>query len=45
MNDVTDAIANIATVFHWPLSDFKDMSYSDLMMWHQKAYERNQPQE
>ncbi|WP_425583005.1 GpE family phage tail protein [Zhongshania borealis] len=42
-----DAIANIATVFHWPPSEFNTMALSDLVMWEQKARERSgkpQPQ-
>ncbi|WP_322835826.1 GpE family phage tail protein [Alkanindiges illinoisensis] len=38
---VEDAIANIAVVFHWPPQAYEHMSLSELMLWHQKAIERN----
>ncbi|MBJ8475350.1 GpE family phage tail protein [Acinetobacter bereziniae] len=28
--------------FHWSIRDYEDMTISELMMWHQKAVERNQ---
>jgi len=34
-------IADIATVFHWPLSAMLEMSPQDLAFWRQKALERN----
>lgn len=37
---VDDAIADIATVFHWSPMVFDEMDLDELMQWHQKAYER-----
>ncbi|WP_084256562.1 GpE family phage tail protein [Pasteurella testudinis] len=39
---VEDAIADIATVFHWQPSAFDDMTLSELMTWREKARERSQ---
>ncbi|WP_081407873.1 GpE family phage tail protein [Acinetobacter sp. C15] len=38
-------MANIALIFHWSPRDFKDMTLSELFMWHQKALERNKTEE
>jgi hypothetical protein len=40
-DEVEDAIANIATIFHWPPSEFNTMALTDLVMWEQKARERS----
>jgi len=37
----TSLMADIATVFHWPLSEMLEMSPQDLAFWRQKALERN----
>jgi len=34
-------MADIATVFHWPLSELEEMTPQDLIFWRQKALERN----
>jgi len=33
-------IADIAVVFHWPLSEFNDMSVQELLHWQDLAIER-----
>ncbi|WP_435633246.1 GpE family phage tail protein [Carnimonas bestiolae] len=38
---VEDAIADIATVFHWPLSDMADMSLTELMEYRERARVRS----
>ncbi|AWX16306.1 GpE family phage tail protein [Mergibacter septicus] len=42
---VEDAIADIATVFHWTPQAFEQMDLNELMMWREKARERNQVDE
>jgi len=34
-------MADIATVFHWPLSELEELTLADLIFWRQKALERN----
>ncbi|RDH91914.1 MAG: GpE family phage tail protein [endosymbiont of Seepiophila jonesi] len=34
-------MANIAVVFHWPLSEIKALGISDLMDYHRLAIERS----
>ncbi|MCT9416985.1 GpE family phage tail protein [Acinetobacter baumannii] len=43
MDDVDEAIANIAVIFHWPPSAYEDMDIIELTKWHQLALKRNQP--
>lgn len=38
-------MANIATIFHWPLSEMDAMSLDELMDWHARAEVRSKPQE
>jgi glutathione S-transferase len=40
---VDDAIADIAAVFHWPLSDFQEMSLDELTAWRARALARRPP--
>ncbi|MFZ7130590.1 GpE family phage tail protein [Avibacterium avium] len=40
-----DAIADIATVFHWPPNVFDEMKLEELMQWREKARERAEYQE
>ncbi|WP_287601230.1 GpE family phage tail protein [Thiothrix sp.] len=42
MGEVGDMIADIATVFHWPLTELADMSYQELKYWQQRAASRLQ---
>ncbi|WP_196247801.1 GpE family phage tail protein [Gallibacterium anatis] len=39
---VEDAIADIATVFHWQPTAFDEMYLDELMSWREKAIERSQ---
>ncbi|WP_443091355.1 GpE family phage tail protein [Basfia succiniciproducens] len=39
-----DAIADIATVFHWQPNAFDDMDLNELMQWHEKAHQRAEAQ-
>ncbi|WP_412778987.1 GpE family phage tail protein [Canicola haemoglobinophilus] len=39
---VEDAIADIATIFHWAPSVFDEMDLAELMLWREKARERSQ---
>ncbi|MHB1430073.1 MAG: GpE family phage tail protein [Rhodocyclaceae bacterium] len=39
-DQVEDAIADIATVFHWSLESISTMSIHELAVWHGKALER-----
>ncbi|WP_413789430.1 GpE family phage tail protein [Gallibacterium faecale] len=39
---VDDAIADIATVFHWQPTAFNEMYLDELMSWREKAIERSQ---
>jgi hypothetical protein len=34
---VETLIADIAAVFHWPLSDLAEMDLADLLDWHRRA--------
>jgi len=34
-------IADIAVIFHWPLSDMVNMSLDELADWHERAVERS----
>lgn len=36
-------MADLAFVFHWPLSDMLDMEVAELVMWRGLAAERNNP--
>ncbi|MFZ7158325.1 GpE family phage tail protein [Avibacterium gallinarum] len=42
---VEDAIADIATVFHWQPNVFDEMELDELMQWREKARERAEYQE
>ncbi|WP_171263479.1 GpE family phage tail protein [Acinetobacter silvestris] len=42
VDDVDEAIANIACIFHWPPSAYDDMDMTELSKWHQLALNRNQ---
>ncbi|WP_370445376.1 GpE family phage tail protein [Avibacterium gallinarum] len=42
---VEDAIADIATVFHWSPNVFDEMELEELMQWREKARERAEYQE
>ncbi|WP_368656016.1 GpE family phage tail protein [Testudinibacter aquarius] len=44
-HSVEDAIADIATVFHWPPSVFDEMELDELMNWREKARQRVQTDE
>ncbi|MEW4466294.1 GpE family phage tail protein [Parasphingorhabdus sp. JC815] len=33
-------MADIAAIFHWPLSDLQEMSLNELMMWRELAVGR-----
>ncbi|HHQ6580460.1 GpE family phage tail protein [Serratia fonticola] len=37
INSVEDAIADIATIFHWPPSELWPMSLVDLAEWRERA--------
>ncbi|WP_370510288.1 GpE family phage tail protein [Histophilus somni] len=39
---VEDAIADIATIFHWSPAVFDEMDLAELMLWREKARERSQ---
>ncbi|MBS0489701.1 MAG: GpE family phage tail protein [Proteobacteria bacterium] len=36
-------MADIATVFHWPLSDLVGMELADLIAWRERARVRAEP--
>jgi len=36
-------MADIAAVFHWPLSEMDTMAISELMAWHSRAAARAKP--
>lgn len=38
-------MADIATVFHWPLSDLSAMDLADLIAWRERARVRAEPAE
>jgi hypothetical protein len=42
---VTEAMADIALVFHWPPSELDPMSLRDLALWWRRARDRLQPPE
>ncbi|MCU4361026.1 GpE family phage tail protein [Acinetobacter sp. WU_MDCI_Abxc22] len=42
VDDVDEAIANIAVIFHWPPSTYDDMDIVELSKWHRRALKRNQ---
>jgi phage P2 gpE len=42
---VEDAIADIATVFHWQLNAFDEMELEELMQWREKARQRSQTED
>lgn len=42
---VEDAIADIAVVFHWPLSELWPLSLPELVAWRERARVRNTPDE
>lgn len=42
VDDVDEAIANIAVIFHWPPSTYDDMDIVELSKWHRRALIRNQ---
>ena len=33
-------MADVAAVFHWPLSELREMEIDDLLEWHRLAVER-----
>ena len=33
-------MADVAAVFHWPLSELRDMEIDELLDWHRLAIER-----
>lgn len=33
-------MADIAAIFHWPLSDLRALEIDDLLMWHDLAIDR-----
>ena len=33
-------MADVAAVFHWPLSELREMEIDDLLAWHRLALER-----
>jgi len=39
-DDVREAWADIATVFHWPLADLERLGWEDLAFYHAAAVER-----
>lgn len=42
VDQVEDAIADIAMVFHWQPDAFAEMSFADLINWREKARERSE---
>lgn len=38
-------MADIAAVFHWPLSELATLSWEDLASWREKARRRVEPEE
>ncbi|MEW0921207.1 GpE family phage tail protein [Acinetobacter baumannii] len=42
VDDVDEAIANIACIFHWPPSAYDDMDITELSKWHHLALKRHQ---
>lgn len=38
-------MADIATVFHWPLGDLVDLPLADLIAWRERARLRAEPPE
>lgn len=43
--DVEDAMADIALVFHWPPGAMDGMSIDELVRWREKARERFEAQQ
>lgn len=41
-DNVEDAIADLAVVFHWSLNDMANLTLADLMAWHERARIRNE---
>ncbi|ETQ78863.1 phage tail protein, P2 GpE family [Acinetobacter baumannii UH5107] len=41
VDNVDEAIANIAIIFHWPPSAYDDMDIVELSKWHRMALKRN----
>jgi len=39
--DVEEAMADIAVIFHWPLSEMESWSVEELMQWRERAYQRS----
>ncbi|WP_268739227.1 GpE family phage tail protein [Novosphingobium mangrovi (ex Hu et al. 2023)] len=37
---IEEQIANIAAIFHWPLSEMQDMDLAELALWNNLAIER-----
>ncbi|WP_441373312.1 GpE family phage tail protein [Acinetobacter lwoffii] len=42
VDEVDEAIANIACIFHWPPSAYDDMDIIELTKWHHLALKRHQ---
>jgi hypothetical protein len=40
--NLEDAIADLAVVFHWSLNDMANLTLVDLMAWHERARIRNE---
>ncbi|WP_447870960.1 GpE family phage tail protein [Serratia fonticola] len=38
---VDDLMADIAVIFHWPLSEMAGMSLTELLNWREKAVQRS----
>jgi len=34
-------MADIAVIFHWPLSEMESWSVEELMQWRERAYQRS----
>lgn len=37
---IDDAMADIAAVFHWPVSEMAEMTVSEVLDWRDRAVER-----
>ncbi|WP_308463939.1 MULTISPECIES: GpE family phage tail protein [Acinetobacter] len=44
VDNVDEAIANIAVIFHWPPNTYDDMDLSELSKWHRMALKRHSSQ-
>ena len=42
VDEVDEAIANIACIFHWPPHTYDDMDIMELSKWHELALKCNQ---